>query len=272
LIPSAAHTIEVDGNPKTDGVHYDLDTDAGTVTFTPGNIPALGEDVDGTCWYGVEAADAEAVYLLVRRHEFFTADGVADTVSLAVAPSRVYEVSINDMVTTDYERTGKVITFNATPADDDAIHVIYEDETCVKQVMRVKSNGVEDPHSTGFLDDSESAFTPIGGTDSVEDEDVGTGDGEEVTYALANACVLADTLVVEVADTPVTNFTLDAVSGVIEFDAAPTGAITATYDYYLAHQIGGIPAGAARHIFVRGYAPSDATVTRADASLEVWAV
>jgi len=217
------------------------------------------------------ADDADVAFLLVRRYEDFTSDGT-DTITLAVTPSRVYEVTVEDVITTDYTLTGADIVFDTAPTLSDAILVIYEDETCTKQVMRVRSNGVEDPDATGFTDDLESAYTPIGGTDSVTDEEVGTGAGVDVLFQLDNPCILADTLVVSVAGTPVTNFTLDEVTGSIEFDAAPTGAITATYDYYLAHQIGGIPAGAARHIFVRGYAPSDATVTRADASLEVWAV
>lgn len=71
----------------------------------------------------------------------------------------------------------------------------------------------------------------IGLTNEIVAEAVGTGAGVETVFPLDNRKVVQGTDVVYVAGSAVTNYTLDYDTGTITFAAAPTGAITADYDY-----------------------------------------
>lgn len=219
------------------------------------------------------AVTADVVFLLARRHESFTSTGAA-TLTLSAPASEIYEIYVDGEKHENFSHlTPGVITWTAgyVPEEGAVIAVTYEDESCTKQVLRVRSSGVVDPEATGIADDAQAESTGIGGTEYVEDEAVGTGDGSEVTFSLANPCIHA--LTVFLGGTPTTAYTLDEISGIIEFNTAPAldVVITATYHHYKVLQLGPIPPEAGRTIHVKAFAPPDAELTRADATLEVWA-
>lgn len=271
LITGSPCVVKVAGTTKTETTHYSLDRTTGTITFTPGNIPTAGQAVTASYHYGTGAATATNVYLLARRRQTFVASGA--TVTLAATPSRIYEAQINSAVTTDYTLTDRVVTFDPAPTAGDAILVIYEDESCNLQMLQVKSSGVADPFTVGISDDAQGSYLGIGGSAEVTDESVGVGDGAATVFNLLFPCVIEGTLVVKV-DGVETDVTLDPVTGEIEFAAAPADeeAITASYRYYKARQIGAINPGCARLVQLRGHAPTTATLSKGEAHLEVWAV
>lgn len=271
LIPGSPCVVKVAGTTKTETTHYNLDRVGGKVTFTPGNIPTSGQAVTVSYHYGTGAGTAENVYVLARRRQTFLASG--DSVTLAEVPSTVYEVSVNGIVTADYTVDGKVVTLDASPTPGDSILVIYEDESCSQQMLQVRSNGVEDPFSVGIVDDVQGAFLGVGGSIVVTDAHVGEGDDATTVFTLPSPCIVGGTLAVKV-DSSETEVSLDPVTGEIEFDTAPGDGneITASYRAYRIRQIGAIPPGCARHIQLRGHAPTTATQSRGEAHLEVWAV
>jgi len=147
--------------------------------------------------------------------------------------------------------------------------IYYEDEGIQKQSFQVKSSGVEDPHSTGIVDDEEAAYTPIGGTESVTGE---TPTGGPTVFSLANAPVVPASVVVYEDGSAVSGWTLDYLLGTIEFTSDPSGDVTVDYDYYKGHEIGDIPVASARKIQVRGSVATDFSGSLAVADLEIVSV
>jgi hypothetical protein len=273
IYASASLTVKVAGVTKTETTQYTVNRTTGVITFLPGHIPTAGQAVTASYSYGTGAGTASDVYLLARRRETFVSSGSA-AFTLAVIPSMVYEVTVDDVLTDDYTTSDNVVTLGSAPGSGSMVVIIYEDESCSLQMIQVKSSGVTDPFSQSPVDDAESAYIGIGGHADVSGESVGTGDDSTVIFNLDYPCIIDGTLEVEVDGSPVTNFTLDPIRGEIEFDTAPgdTLAITASYSRYKVHEIGAIPAACARKIQTRGHAATTATQGTAEASLEVWAV
>ena len=273
LYLTAPLVVRVAGSTKTEITHYTVDRAAGKITFKAGNIPTAGQSITASYFYGVGAGTASDVYLLARRRETFVATGSADF-TLKAPPAMVYEVLVNGVLTDDYTFQDNTVTLGSAPGSGDVVMIIYEDESCYLQMIQVKSSGTQDPFSQSPIDDSESAYVGIGGTDESVSEDVGQGDDNTVVFSLANPCAIESTLEVKVDGSPVSNYTFDPIRGEIEFEAPPgdTLPITASYIFYRAHKIGAIPAGCARKIQTRGHAATTATQAVAEASLEVWAV
>lgn len=266
-------TVKVAGVAKTESTDYSVNRTTGVITFLAGSIPTAGQAVTATYSYGTGAGTANNVYLLARRRETFIAAGSA-SFTLAALPTVIYEVTIDDTVTTGYEVSDDVVILDAAPSSGSTVAIIYEDESCYLQMIQVKSSGVTDPFSQSPIDDAETAYVGIGGHTDIVDEAVGTGDGETTVFTLDNPCIIDGTLEVDIDGSPETGFTLDPIRGEIEFDTAPgdTLPITASYSRYKAHQIGAIPAACARKVQTRGHAATTATQGTAEASLEVWAV
>lgn len=270
LIQHSPYIVKVSGVPKTEGVDYSLDRIAGTVTFLSGHIPASG-DIEATYYYGSGAGEAENVFVLARCR--FTSTTFDGSVQLPTMPSMVYEVAVNDVATLDYTVNDDIVTLDSPPSGGAIMGVIYEDESCALQMLQVKSDGVEDPFTVGIVDDEQTGYLGVGGHKIVAEHILDTGDDVKVVFKLNDACIIENTLVVKV-DGDEENVLLDPVVGEIEFNTAPgTGKeIKVSYKCYKARQIGSIPPGCARHVQLRGHAPTTATQTRGEAFVEVWAV
>lgn len=265
--------IRVAGTLKTEGTHYAISKPAGQIQFTPGNIPTAGQSVTATYSHGTGSGMATDVFLLSRRRQTFLSTGSANF-TLAAAPSLVYEALVDGAEVEVASVTGNIVELADAPASEAVVVIIYEDETVSKQVLQGKSSGVEDPLGTGMSDDAQSTYIGIGGSVLVENEAVGTGDGANRVFSLANQCVIPSSLVVKVDGVEVTEIVADAIRGDIEFNEPPgnTLAITATYRRYRTHKIGALPAGSGRKVQLRAHAPTTTTLSVAEANLEVWAV
>ena len=64
----------------------------------------------------------------IRATDSFVGDGEETEFELTYTPVEIDEVTINDVATEDYTRSGKVITFTTAPDDEAAIKVIYVTE------------------------------------------------------------------------------------------------------------------------------------------------
>lgn len=273
LYATSTLTVKVDGVTKTESVDYSVNRTSGGITFLAGKIPTAGQGVTASYFYGSGAGTAANVYLLSRRRQTFVSSGSA-AFTLAESPTMVYEVTLNSALTENYTLTNNLVVFDTAPAAGAVVTVIYEDESCLLQMLQVKSSGVEDPFTQSPVDDAQTAYVGIGGHTDVVEEAVGTGDDGTAIFTLNHPCVVGGIIEVKVAGSVTTDFTLDSIRGEIEFTTAPASAaaITASYSYYNVRKIGAIPAACGRKIQTRGYAATNATQAIAETSLEVWGV
>ena len=212
LYATAPLTVKVAGVAKTESTNYSVNRTTGVITFLAGSIPTAGQAVTASYSYGVGAGSASDVYLLARRRETFISSGSA-AFTLAVIPSMVYEVTVDDVLTDDYTTSDNVVTLGSAPGSGSVVVIIYEDESCSLQMIQVKSSGVTDPFSQSPVDDAESAYIGIGGHADVSGESVGTGDDSTVIFNLDYPCIIEGSLEVQVDGSTVTNYTLDPIRG-----------------------------------------------------------
>jgi hypothetical protein len=265
-IVSGSATVYVDGVSAAG--NYSLTLATGEIVFNSGSIPALDEAITADYSYGTGAAGTTAVYAICRRRHNNTGDGTKTDYVLPTTPTAVYSAEV-DGAEVAFTSSGSTVSFDSAPAMSAAIVIYYEDEGIQKQSFQVKSSGVEDPHSTGIVDDAESAYTPIGGTESVTGE---TPTGGPTVFSLAYAPVVPASAVVYEDGSAVSGWTLDYLLGTIEFTSDPSGDVTVDYDYYKGHELGDIPVASARKIQVRGSVATDFSGSLAVADLEIVSV
>ncbi len=218
-----------------------------------------------------EGADtAENVYLISRKKHTEQIDVSSFTIDLPSIPSYIHEVSVNGELknrNTEWSSGGNTITFNSPLSISDEVEVLYDDEDTDGQIMSVLSEGVI---GSGIIDDAESTYTKIGGTEFIE-ENLGTANGE-MSFTLSYAPVVEDSLTVYV-DGVETNVVFDSISGVFSLleEVSSSAVITATYIQIKSKKIGDIPPGCARIVYVRLTVPSSSNKSVFDPGFEVFA-
>jgi hypothetical protein len=206
-------------------------------------------------------ADTEVIYVAAtatKRNVDYTIDYDTGTVTFAAAPTGA--------ITADYWADSTVVnsrTVAAIRRAEDEINrktgrTFYQPQTVIEFVDSYDPINTDiRAYSLGTLDDTIQPYKPNTNTPlisrvlqlanypvtsvsqliinaqptSVTSEAVGTGAGVVLDFSLDYNPVVYGSEIVYVAGSQVTNYTMNYTTGVITFNAAPTGAITADYQH-----------------------------------------
>ena len=145
------------------------------IAFAAGTVKQLMTVEDATAQM-IEATDAATAEAEAWAHgnsftatEIFTSAG-STTVTLAYTPSSITAVKINDVATTAYTISGKVITFNTAPTTGSKITVIYVVSTATDNAKYYKEQAATSATNAGTSATTAESYA-IGGTGSRTGED-----------------------------------------------------------------------------------------------------
>lgn len=257
--PNAPATVYVDGVQAT-GVAVDYEHSQ----FTFSQAPAAGKAVTANYWYGPVSQDTSAAVLTARQLAQWAGDGAKKRFTLPTRCLDVIQAKVGGEIkgTGEYEIQDGGMTFvlPAAPAINVAVQVYYVDPVVQSGYYECRSSGIKNPlNVSGVTDDAETAYFGLGGLLERTNHLVGTGNGSNKNFDTGTPLILRVSQVT-VGGAPVTDFSVNAISGVIQFVVAPANnaEVRASYKYERAHRIGNIKLWTARKIAVRVNVPYDA--------------
>ncbi len=268
--PEAPVAVRVDGAAAT-GVTVDHLN--GIIVFsTP---PVSGKLVTADYAYSVGSTDTNAVVLALEQVGAFAGDGVTRLFPLStrcLTPLKLLVAGV-EIPSTEYElqEGGNKLYLLEPPEAAAAVLFSYVDPVGQGGYYEVRSAGVVNPYSqSGMADDSENAFFKIGGVFSQENRLIGTGDGTTLAFNTGTP-LIRNISKITVGGTEVSNYSINNVTGVITFGAAPANnaEIRIDYDYQRGHRIGNIKQWCGRKSFIRASLPYDAPNAVLSARLRV---
>jgi len=238
-----------------------IDYANGQVVFS--QAPASGVAVTANYWHGGESADSTCMAVTARQLAQWAGDNTTKKFLLPTRCSVMIAVRVGGAMLApgEYElQDGNTAVYiPSAPAANVAVSAWYVDTLVQAGYYEVRSNGLWNPlNVSGITDDAENAYFPIGGILERTNHLVGTGNGTNKNFDTGTPLIL-DITQVTVAGSPVSEYTANTVSGVIQFVNAPANnaEVRATYRYERAHRLGNIKRWSARKCWVRVSMPYD---------------
>lgn len=255
---NAPVSVFVNGSPAS-GVAVDHEN--GQIVFS--QAPASGVAVTATYWYGGVSNDAQCVAITARQMAQWAGDNTTKKFTLPTRCSVMVSVRVGGAMLApgEYElQDGNTSLYiPSAPAANVAVSAWYVDSLVQAGYFECRSSGLMNPlNVSGVSDDAEAAYYPIGGMLTRANHLVGTGNGTNKDFNTGTPLIFEVTGVT-VGGSPVADYTVNTVSGVIQFVSPPANnaEVRASYRYERAHRVGNIKQWTARKAFVRVNVPFD---------------